>query len=482
MKKTTSVSSIKGLRRCTKGAVLFTAAASLVSLSLQAAVPVPQNLAGGLDKLVESNVALKSAQASHNKVQTFTSADGNAYATQEAADFAADALTDSNGRIMVRAHLSGMVPFENVRTAIARKIRSFNITAVDKNYKGGVIEGYISVDDVPALAQAAGIRSVILELKPYLNRAESMSVKSNPDVVPGQTLTLLGTCFDQGVTQHRVDQINKFYNPGAPSGDYQGNTMSIGFISDSYGLTTVVTPATDVANFDLPGAAGNPVNTTPVVVLQDDPAAGPTDEGRAMVQIGYKMAPKAKLAFATANGGEVGFANNIRALAGLVGFTYPNQTFKADVVCDDVGYSDEPFFEDGIIANAVDDVSAAGVSYFSSAGNDIGTYDYDSDYRNVPYTGGTTAADCTALVGTNINLTGVPANLFAGGFHNFNPAGLDVAQTVNILAGTGEPARRTSNGMIPTIRRSCSILRRFTLLEARATAPRLRRQISLLRP
>ena len=36
-----------------------------------------------------------------------------------------------------------------------------------------------------------------------------------------------------------------------------------------------------------------------------------------MIQIGYKMAPKARLAFATANLGEVGFANNIRALAGI---------------------------------------------------------------------------------------------------------------------------------------------------------------------
>jgi hypothetical protein len=54
------------------------------------------------------------------------------------------------------------------------------------------------------------------------------------------------------------------------------------------------------------------------------------------------------------------------------------------------------------------------VSYFSSAGNDIGTYDYDSDYRNVSNGPG-------ALDGTNSKLTGVPTNLYAGGFHNFNP-------------------------------------------------------------
>ena len=40
----------------------------------------------------------------------------------------------------------------------------------------------------------------------------------------------------------------------------------------------------------------------------------------------------------------------------LPGFEYPPEIqkgFKADVICDDVGYSDEPFFEDGIIGNAV---------------------------------------------------------------------------------------------------------------------------------
>ena len=51
---------------------------------------------------------------------------------------------------------------------------------------------------------------------------------------PGTTVPLLGTAFDQGVYQHRVDQINKFYNPDANI-DFEGSGMSIGFISDSIG-------------------------------------------------------------------------------------------------------------------------------------------------------------------------------------------------------------------------------------------------------
>ncbi len=158
-----------------------------------------------------------------------------------------------------------------------------------------------------------------------------------------------------------------------------------------------------------------------------------------MVQIGYKMAPKARLAFATADSGEVGFANNIRALAALPGFTKPanfQQGFKADVICDDVGYLDEPFFQNGVIGDGIDDVYQAGVSYFSSAANDIGINGYDSDLRIVANGTGLTAATNSALQNTNINLASVPPELYAGGFHNFDTSGdpskKDVAQLVNI--------------------------------------------------
>ena len=153
-----------------------------------------------------------------------------------------------------------------------------------------------------------------------------------------------------------------------------------------------------------------------------------------MCQTVFKMAPKARLAFATADTGEVGFANNIRALAALPGFAYPTATqkgFKADIVVDDVSYFDEPFFQDGIIAQGVNDVVAAGVSYFSSAANNLGTNGYDAPFRFVPTGTGLTAATNKALAGTNINLANVPAGLYAGGFQNFNPNGLDVAQLVN---------------------------------------------------
>src|SRR5947199_3730687 len=142
-----------------------------------------------------------------------------------------------------------------------------------------------------------------------------------------------------------------------------------------------------------------------------------------MCKIVYEIAPKAKIRFAADDTGELGFANNLRALAGLPGFTYPDaiqQGFKGDVVCDDVSYLDEPMFQDGIIAQGVNDVVAAGATYCSSAANNWSVDGYESVYRAVAKGTGLTAAMNNAIKNTNINLAGVPTELYDGGFRNFN--------------------------------------------------------------
>jgi subtilase family protein len=406
--------------------------------AVSASASTPENLGNGLGKLVESHLAL----AGLDDVARAAATPYNGYRTAQDAALAALAIRDATDRVMVRVNPDGTQPIAALATTLASQLASFQVTSVDAKYRRvGVMDAMVSLDDVTALATAPGVRSVILELKPRVSRAKA--APASPSALPGDTLKKLGTAFDQGVVQHHVDQIDRFYNASAAS-DYEGSGMSIGFISNSFGDTTGPSPADDVASFDLPGAAGNPVNTQPVVVLQDD-GGGSDDEGRAMVQIGYKMAPKARVAFATANFGEVGFANNIRALGGMPDFIYPpgtQQGFAADSICDDVGYYDEPYFQDGIIGQGVNDVAAFGVAYFSSAANDIGINGYDSDLRWVPNGIGMTAADGnSALTGTNIDLTGVPAELYAGGFHNFDPdvGQQDVAQTVNIATNSNEP-------------------------------------------
>ena len=97
---------------------------------------------------------------------------------------------------------------------------------------------------------------------------------------------------------------------------------------------------------------------TSITVLNGGPG---TSEGSAMMEIVYDLAPGVQLFFASAFNGEDSFADNIRLL---------RNTYHCDIIADDVSYSDEPAFQDGVIAQAVNDVTQDGALYFSSAGNE----------------------------------------------------------------------------------------------------------------
>jgi subtilisin family serine protease len=147
-----------------------------------------------------------------------------------------------------------------------------------------------------------------------------------------------------------------------------GGGVTVGILSDSFDRngTAVTHAAEDVATGDLPGASNPCGHTSPVNVLGGDPESEGADEGRAMTQIVHDLAPGARLAFATAFSGEPAFAENIERLAKPVSASGAG----ARVIADDVVYFDEPFFQDGPVATAVENVIASGAAYFSAAGND----------------------------------------------------------------------------------------------------------------
>ncbi len=118
-----------------------------------------------------------------------------------------------------------------------------------------------------------------------------------------------------------------------------------------------------------------------------------------MAQLIHDVAPGASIAFHTAFDSELDFAEGIIRL----------KDAGAGVIVDDVRYFAEPFFSDGMVAQAVDIVAANGngVPYFSSAGNSA-RESYDSDYRPV---------DVLTNAGNNFN--GGAAVLRR--FHDFDP-------------------------------------------------------------
>ncbi len=212
--------------------------------------------------------------------------------------------------------------------------------------------------------------------------------------------TRVGSATSQADVGHNADDARATFG-------VDGTGITIGVLSDSFDTspTAAGSAAMDVASGDLPND---------IVVLQDLPASGNgIDEGRAMMQLIHDLAPGADLLFRTAFLGAEDFAAGIVELADA----------GADIIVDDIGYLTQPQFQDGVIAQAVDDVAARGVAYFSSAGNS-GTQAYES-----------------ANFGPGVQAQLLEVNLPDGGtliyeLHDFDPGpAVDTRQRFSLEAG-----------------------------------------------
>jgi hypothetical protein len=207
-----------------------------------------------------------------------------------------------------------------------------------------------------AQLQAAAAHAEVHSLRAALSRTRTGAVNSQGDFVQRSAAvrssdSLTGSGVTVGVLSDSYDCYATYAaaGSGVPVSGYAGYAFN--------GFTA--TAATDISTGDLPAT---------VSVLEEAdclnygapifPPLG--DEGRAMLQLVHDVAPGASLAFYTADVSEADFASGIGRLAAA----------GAKVIADDVGYFDEPFYQDGILAQAIDAVEAQGVAYFSAAGND----------------------------------------------------------------------------------------------------------------
>jgi hypothetical protein len=142
-----------------------------------------------------------------------------------------------------------------------------------------------------------------------------------------------------------------------------GAGVKIGIISSSFdqdpgtGTNDVANAAALAGYLPLNAATG----TSAVTVLSDAIGSGDDNEGLAMAELAHQVAPGAQLYFATAEGGLDTFANAVTLL----------QQAGCQVIVDDIGYDEEPFFQNaGTLDTAIESAVASGVSYFTAAGND----------------------------------------------------------------------------------------------------------------
>ncbi len=229
-----------------------------------------------------------------------------------------------------------------------------------------------------------------------IDKLESLS--SLRFVRPAYVTTHAGLVDSQGDIALRADIARAIFG-------LDGSGVTIGTLSDSF--DDLGGAADDVASGDLP--AGINVLT--------DLGQGGSDEGRAMMQLIHDVAPGVDQAFTTAFNGQAAFAQGILDLAAA----------GADVIVDDVIYFAEAMFQDDNVAQVVDQVKAAEVAYFSSAGNSD-RKSYESTFTPGPSFAPSEFSTITDFDEMAPTFQGGTAHDFGGG---------DAFQSITISEGSG---------------------------------------------
>lgn len=285
-----------------------------------------------------------------------------------------------DGRVMIEAVA------RHDGAALERELLRLGLTEMARY--GLHVAGMLPVSNLRSAASLASLRSISAAYPP---------------------VRATGAVTSQGDVALRAD-IARAMNAVAGTG------VTLAVMSDSYDqsiLLPATTAADDIASGDLP--PGDPVVPggafeNCISGLFGTPC---TDEGRAMLQLAYDLAPGASLLFHTALNNSVRFASGINTLVAA----------GADVIVDDLAYPHEPMFMDGIIAQAVDAAAAAGVSYFSAAGN-AGRRSYETGF-----------VDSGEELCLDIDLNGMCDPIFelAGPMHDFDPGpGVDTLMSITV--------------------------------------------------
>jgi len=239
-------------------------------------------------------------------------------------------LQFSNGRVLIdaRAVSSG--------TILQKDLEKLGLYR--GAHYGTAVSGQLPVASIRKAAALKSLRAIYAAPRPVRNT---------------------GAVTSQGDIAMRADIARSLYG-------VDGSGITVGVMSDSF--DTLGGAAADIASGDLPAAGVTVING-------ESSACGSLifciDEGRAMLQIVHDIAPGADLLFHTALSSVVDFANGITALAAA----------GADVIVDDLAYLNEPMFQDGVVAQAVDSAVAGGVAYYSAAGNQ-GRNSYEAPFRD----------------------------------------------------------------------------------------------------
>lgn len=189
---------------------------------------------------------------------------------------------------------------------------------------------WVEVNDLETLASQEGVRTIRTVMPP---------------------LVRAGAVITEGDAIHRTCDVRTTYSQS-------GSGVKVGIIADG------VNHWTDARNSgDLPAD----------LTILSDKIGG--DEGTAMLEIVHDIVPDADLYFH--NGGD-----DILAFNGTIDALVDE---GCNIICDDVCWPCEPFFEDGIIASHLSSVLASNDIIYVSAASNAGQEHYQGDYSDDGY-------------------------------------------------------------------------------------------------
>ena len=222
-------------------------------------------------------------------------------------------------------------------------INSICEEVTDRDEKNHVAVAWVKVKNLEALTLLDGVR-IIRTVIPPLKKTGSVNT--------------------EGDAIHQTSNVRSIFGK-------DGTGVKVGIISDG-----VDTRASAQASGDLPP------DGLGLTVLSNTYGG---DEGTAMLEIVHDMVPGAELYFHDLGGNTVAFNSAIDNLIAA----------GCNIICDDIGWLLEPFYEDGIVASHVNSVIAANdIIYVSSAGNS-GNYHYQGNF--VPLTAFPTRHDFSGV-------------------------------------------------------------------------------------
>jgi hypothetical protein len=211
--------------------------------------------------------------------------------------------------------------------AETRAIEPYVWEVTDRDEENHLVVAWVEVNDLETLASREVVRTIRTVIPP---------------------LVRTGSVTAEGDEIHRTSEVRASHSQS-------GSGVKVGIISDG------VDHQTDArSSGDLPAD---------LTVLNNTQGG---DEGTAMLEIVHDMVPDADLYFHDCGANTVAFNDAIDVLVNA----------GCNIICDDIGWIYEPFFEDGIIASHLTTVLAGNdIIYATSAGN-AGDKHYQGDYSD----------------------------------------------------------------------------------------------------